>query len=119
MIGSAPKCSCNASSSSASQLSCSIFYADGTVHPIYANMTWTSGDVVYTTDTPPRTRIEHYVFESTSTITVDNSVPQNFTCVVTFNAPTDIEYTFIATNAPEFSASCSEEGEVLPSSPEA
>ena len=74
-------------------------------------MTWTTGDVVYTTDTPSRTRIDEYTFKSTSTITVDNSVPENFTCIVTFNAPTDIIYAFIATNVPEFRASCSVEGE--------
>ena len=76
-------------------------------------MTWKIGDVVYTTDTPVRNRIDYYVFESTSTITVDSSISDNFTCTVAFNAPTDIEYDFIATNAPEFSASCSVEGEFL------
>jgi len=75
-----------------------------------ANMTWTSSDVIYTTDTPPRARIDYYVFESTSTITVNNSVAQNFTCTVAYNEPTDIVYDFIATNAPDFSASCSVEG---------
>ena len=76
-------------------------------------MTWTTGDVVYTTDTPQRTRINEFAYESTSTITTDSSVTDNFTCTVAFNTPTDIVYNFIATNAPEFSASCSVEGEVL------
>jgi len=78
-----------------------------------ANMTWKIGDVIYTTETPTRTRIDYYVFESTSTITVDTSVSQDFTCTVSFNAPTDIVYDFIATNAPVFSASCSVAGEFL------
>ena len=74
-------------------------------------MIWKMGDVIYTTDSPLRTRIDYYVFQSTSTIMVDNSISENFTCVVSFNAPTDVVYDFIATNAPEFSASCSVEGE--------
>ena len=72
-----------------------------------ANMTWKIGDVVYTTDTPSGTKIDEYVFQSTSTITVNNDVSESFTCNVAFNAPTDIKYDFIATNAPDFSASCS------------
>ena len=104
-------CSCNASSPTEVQLVCTIVYADATLHPINADMNWTLDGVVYTTDTPPRTRIDYYVFASTSTITVDSSVSQDYTCTVTFNAPTDIVYDFIATNAPEFSASCSVEGE--------
>ena len=109
--GAPPVCLGNATLASASQLSCSIIYADGTLHPVSATMTWTIGDIVYTTDTPLRTRIDDYVFESTSTITVDNTVPKNFACTVAFNEPTDIVYDFIATNAPEFSASCSVAGE--------
>ena len=75
-------------------------------------MTWKIGNVVYTTDTPPRTRIDEFVYESTSTITVDKTAAQDFTCMIAFNAPTDIEYDFIATNAPVFSASCSVSGEI-------
>ena len=112
ITGAPPECLRNASSPNASQLSCSIIYADGTVHSINANMTWTIGDVIYTTDTPQRRRIDYYTFVSTSTITVDNSVPENVTCTIAFNAPTDMYYDFIATNAPEFSASCSVEGEI-------
>lgn len=82
-------------------------------------MTWKNGDVVYTADTPVRKRIDYYVYASTSTITVENSDPENFTCTVAFNAPTDIVYKFIATNAPDFSASCTVEGEILPSAAEA
>jgi len=78
-----------------------------------ADMTWKIGDVVYTTETPVRNRIDYYVYESTSTITVDNSVSDSFTCNVAFNEPTDIVYDFIATNAPDFSASCSVEGEFV------
>jgi len=109
--GAAPACFCNASSTNYVQLTCTIYYADGTIHPIYATMTWRIGTQVYTTDTPQRSRIDYYVFVSSSTITVDSSDSKNFTCTVTFNAPTDIEYNFIATNAPEFNASCSVEGE--------
>lgn len=75
-----------------------------------ANMTWKMGDVFYTTDTPPRTRSDNDAFESTSTITVDSSVSENFTCTITFSAPNETEYEVIATNAPEFGASCSVEG---------
>jgi len=113
LLDKSPECSCATTSPNAAQLSCSIFYADATLHPIYANMTWKISDVIHTTDTPSRTRFDYYVFQSTSTITVDNSVPRNFTCIIAFNAPTDIVYDFIATNAPEFSASCSVEGEFL------
>lgn len=74
-------------------------------------MTWRIGATVYFTDTPQRIRVDYYVFVSISVITLDGSVPDNFTCTVTFNAPTDIVYNFIATNAPEFNASCSVEGE--------
>ena len=74
-------------------------------------MAWTVGDVVYARDVPRMNRIDYYVFQSTSTIMVDSSVPENYTCTVAFNSPTDISYDFIAMNAPEFSASCSVEGE--------
>ena len=76
-------------------------------------MIWKTGDVIYTTDTPPRARIDYYVFESISKITVDSSIPENYTCTVAFNAPTDIIYDFVATNSPEFIASCSVEGGFL------
>jgi len=107
VVRKAPACSCNGSSPNAVQLSCSITYADGTLHPIYATMTWKIGDVVFATYTRPRRRSDYFVFQTTSTITVDNSLQRNFTCTVTFNAPTDIEYEYFATNAPEFNASCS------------
>src|SRR6218665_1647660 len=110
--GAPPECLSNSSTPNASQLSCSIIYADSSAYPIYANMTWKIDDVVYTTDTPPRTRIDKFVFKSTSTITVDKNVLDNYTCTVAFNAPIDIGDDLIATNAPEFSAFCSVAGEI-------
>lgn len=111
MAGEPPKCACNASSPNAVQLICTILYADGTVHPINANMTWEEGGVVYLTETPPRSKLTELIIESKSTLTVDSSIAASFTCTVAFNAPTDIVYDFIAKNAPQFSASCSVEGE--------
>lgn len=82
-------------------------------------MTWKQGDVYYTTDTPQRNRINETVYESTSMITVDSNSVETFTCTVTYNAPTDTEYDWIAKNAPEYSASCSIEGEFLQCAEEA
>jgi len=52
-----------------------------------------------------RTRLDKYVFGSTSTITGDTF--GNYRCDLTFSAPTDTMFPYIATNAPEFSANCS------------
>lgn len=111
MTGSPPACSCNASAPDAVQLVCRIIYADATLHPINANMTWKIGGVFYFAETPVRVRIDYYVYESTSAITVDSSVSDSYTCTVTFNEPTDIVYDFIAMNAPDYSVSCSVDGE--------
>ena len=103
--GVGPTCTCKALNSSNIQLNCSITYADHTINPINAKMTWTGDGNFYKNDTPARTRPNTKEQISSSVQTVNGYYPLNYQCTVTFAAP-PVQYAFVATNAPAFSASC-------------
>ena len=73
-------------------------------------MTWMVNGAVYTTDTPYGNKTDYYVFTATSTITVDASDANDYQCILTFGQPTEVQYDWIATNAPDFTDSCSAPG---------
>jgi len=68
---------------------------------------WTVNGEYYATDTPYKEREDMYVFTATSSIEISDSSVNDYRCTLTFGEPQDIQYEFIATNAPEFTASCS------------
>ena len=108
---SGPECSCIPDISLTDvTLSCAVTYADSIFNPISANMTWFVNGAYYSTDVPYRNKTDLYVYTAVSTITVDAGNANNYQCVLTFGQPMDITYDFAATNAPEFSASCSTPG---------
>ena len=110
--GSGPECSCIPDSSSTNgTLSCTVTYADSSFNPIPAIMTWIVNGTYYSTDVPFMNKTDYYVFTAISTITVDDSSVNSYQCILTFGEPRDVQYDWIATNAPEFSASCSTPGE--------
>lgn len=108
LSGGGLKCSCfNDSSSSEFQLECSVDFADSAIHPIPAIMNWIVNGEYYLTDTPYKDKMDTYVYTATSTFTISSSPVHDYQCTVTFGEPTDVQYPFIATNAPEFSETCS------------
>lgn len=110
--GSGPVCSCIPDSSSSNvTLSCRVAFADTSINPIPALMTWIVNGVVYTTDTPYRNKTDQYVYTVTSTIIVDASTLNSYQCILNFGQPTDIQYEFVAMNAPEWNESCSSSSE--------
>src|SRR6218665_1142139 len=100
-----PQCSCTPVDY-ASNVSCNVTYADSSFEPIYPIVTWKLNGVVISSSTLPRTRINQYVFYSESTISSSGGDPSSYTCELTFSEPTDIQFAFIATDAPEFNDSC-------------
>src|SRR6218665_619923 len=114
--GSGPHCSCNPDSSSTSlTLLCIVEYADFTINPIPGIMTWIVNGAYYSTDQPYMNRTDYLtcVYTLLSTITVDVSSVNNYQCIFTFGEPFNIQYDYIASNAPEFNASCSTPSEYL------
>ena len=77
---------------------------------MYPIITWKLNGVFLASYTLQMERIDLYVSYATSTITSDSGAPENYECELTFAAPTDIQYPWIATNAPEFKESCSTTG---------
>lgn len=106
--GQPPACNCTAISSTKNNITCSLTYYDSSFNPINAKMTWTSNGNFFRNDTPARTKIETYTWASTSFVTVDINDPATYQCTVTFAKPTSISVslTYVATNAPQFSAPC-------------
>ena len=109
LAGTGPQCSCNPDLNT-SDVSCNIIFADSTFHPIYPIATWKINGTYLATYTLERNKIDPCVFFSQSTITIDAASPDYYECEMSFAAPTDILFPYIATNAPEFSESCSTEG---------
>jgi len=107
-IGAPPTCICKAINSTKLNITCSLMYADVNIQAINAKMNWVSNGKVIKTDTPVRALNNGY-YTSTSVITVDASDPATYTCNVTFAKPTP-QFTYIATNAPVFAASCNVTG---------
>jgi len=105
-----PLCSC-IPLDYASNLSCNVTYADSSIQPIYAIVTWKLNGAVLSTATLPRKRNGPYVFYSESTIIGDGGDPSRYTCELTFAAPNNNQFPFVATNAPEFNESCDVDGE--------
>lgn len=93
--------------STASNVSCEVTFADSFINPIYPIVTWKLNGVFLASYTLPRTKIDAYVFYAVSTITGSSDTYDNYECELTFDAPTDIELTYVATNAPEFNEYCS------------
>lgn len=102
--GQPPTCNCTAINSTKTNITCRLTYADSSYNPINAKMTWTSDGNFYKNDTPVRTVTAGY-FTSTSTIIVDSNSTAIYQCNVTFPKPTP-NVAIVATNAPEFLASC-------------
>src|SRR6218665_102199 len=107
--GSGPLCSCTPIHY-ASNVSCNVIYADSTFEPIYPIVTWKLNGVFLSLSTLPKTRIYPYVYYSESTITSSSDNSGDYTCELTFTTPTEIQFAFVATNAPEFNESCSIQG---------
>src|SRR6218665_100076 len=105
---SGPLCSCTPVNY-ASNVSCNITYADSTFHPIYPIVTWKLNGVFLASSTLQRTRITGNWY-SQSTITNNGGDPGDYTCQLTFAAPTNIQVPYVARNAPDFSDSCSVPG---------
>src|SRR6218665_975272 len=103
---SGPLCACTPVDY-ASNVSCNVTYADSSFEPIYPIVTWKLNGVVISSSTLPRTRVAGNVFYSQSTITNNGGDPGDYTCELTFAPPTDIQFAFIATNAPDYNGSCS------------
>jgi len=103
---SGPLCACTPVNY-ASNVSCNVTYADSSIQPIYAIVTWKLNGVFLSSSTLPRTRIAGNLFYSQSTITNNGGDPGDYTCELTFAPPTAIQYLYIATNAPDFNDSCS------------
>lgn len=109
VVRSGPTCSCTSDSSSPDnvELTCSVDYADSVIHPISAIMTWYVNGEYFGTRTPEKEKDDMLVFTATSTITVRRSNLHSYQCTLTFGEPEADRYPYIATNAPEFSESCS------------
>lgn len=108
LLGSGPDCSCSpGSNSSEVQFSCTVVYADSSFSPIPAILTWIVSGAYYTTYTPYINHTDYYVVTAISTITVDASIVNECRCILTFGEPTNVQYEWVATNAPDFSESCS------------
>lgn len=90
---------------------CIAAYADGTINPIHAVMTWFINGLNYTTDIPYMNKTDYRVFIVISTITIDRALVNSYECLMNFAQPVDIQYFHVAMNAPEFNASCSTAGE--------
>lgn len=102
--GGPPTCNTTVIGSS-KQKNCSLTYGDGINHPISAIMTWTSNGAFYANDTPVRTKVGSY-YVSKSSIIVNASDPADYQCTVTFAIPTNVQFAYVATNAPQFCATC-------------
>src|SRR6218665_1192878 len=109
LAGAGPQCSCSQDLST-SNVSCKIIFADSYIHPIYPIVTWRINGAYLATYTLQRTKIDDYVFLSQSTITIDTASSDIYECEMSFAEPIDIQYPSFAANAPEFSESCSTEG---------
>ena len=110
LSGSGPDCSCSPESktnSSDVDISCIVAYADSTINPIPAVMTWIVNGAYYSTDVPFMNKTDYYLFTVISTITVDRNIVNDCQCILTFGEPRDIQYEWIAMNAPDFNESCS------------
>jgi len=109
VTGRSPECSCAPINSTASTVSCKVTYADHSIQPIYPIVTWKLNGVSLASDELQTTKVDAYVFYAESTITSDTASPGDYTCELTFSAPTvtDIQFAYVATNAPEFNKSCS------------
>lgn len=110
--GEPPSCSQLTINSTNTRINCSVTYGDSSYHPIDAKMTWTSDGHFYRNDTPWRKRVDPY-FVSTSSVIVDARITSSYQCTVTFTNPKDIQFLYVATNAPKFSTSCKSSGELL------
>jgi len=104
--GAGPQCSHVTIDSTSSNISCSVTYADMTIHPIRPIITWRLNGNYQDSNTIPGQRIDYFVYVATSTITVNRGSNENYECELTFAPPTDIQYEWIATNAPTFKESC-------------
>src|SRR6218665_581277 len=104
--GSGPTCSCFNVGNNI-ELTCSADFADCTINPIPAIITWVINGTYYATDTPAKNKTDAYVYTATSTITLEANTVYDYECVLTFGEPTDIQYEWIASNAPAFNESCS------------
>jgi len=70
-------------------------------------MTWIVNGQNYGTDMPYPVMTDMYVYTATSSIEIRKSDLNDYSCILTFSEPTNLQYEFIATNAPEFMESCS------------
>jgi len=112
--GEPPTCSNTSVNSTHIIKNCSVTYGDVSNHPIDAKMTWTSDGNFYRNDTPVRILFHPY-YVSTSSIIIGVNDPATYQCRVTFTKPRDdLQFKFVAKNAPTFSAYCNSPGEFTP-----
>lgn len=111
--GQPPTCSYTSISSTNFNLTCSLLYADVPYQAINAKMTWTSNGKVIQTDIPERTYNSRAICRSTSVLAVNSADTSTYTCNVTFAKPTISLDTYVAMNAPAFSATCNITGKTL------
>jgi len=83
-------------------LNCTTSYADHSVHPVRPNFQIKVGDnyIVYETIYPER--INQYIFVAYKVVELIYNACLPITVILTFDAPTDIQYDFMATNQPTF-----------------
>lgn len=110
VVRSGPLCSRVANNANSSDVSCKVTFADCSLQPIRPIITWKRNGAYLASYTLLGDRNDPNVFNATSTITSSGGTPANYTCELTFAAPTDIAYPWIAANAPEFNKSCSTTG---------
>ena len=106
--GSGPQCSSISVDSTSSSITCSVTFADNALHPIYPIITWRLSGNHLESYTLQRDIIDWPVYFASSTITTNSGTHvEDYQCELTFDAPTEIQYDWIATNAPTFKESCS------------
>lgn len=94
-------------------LNCTASYADHSVHPVRPHFLIKVGDVVIVDETIIPERIDQYIFVAWKAVELAYNACASINVTLTFDPPTDIQYEFMATNAPKYTNTISIPGEGL------